>query len=149
MIVRLATTEDRDVVLRMGEKFYASTAYRDLAEYDYDACGFMVDLMLDSGILLLAECHFRGIVGMVGLLVAPFMFNHAKVSAQEVMWYVDERARESRAGFELLRAVEPACDQRGVDVIVMAHLQNSPEKVSSMYERLGFKHSESFYTKVI
>ena len=76
-------------------------------------------------VLLLAEDEGR-VVGMAGLFVLPFMFNANHVSAHEVVWWVEPEAQGKGAGKALLQAIEPACRDRGAELIYMVHLANSP-----------------------
>lgn len=147
MHVRNATPADTPVLLAMGAKFYATTSYAGFAEYDEATVADLINLMRD-GVLLVAEAD--GVpVGVVGLVVAPFMFNGAHRVAYEVIWWVDPDAQGTGAGKALLSAIEPACRACGVAAIQMVHLANSPPQAAALYERLGFAHTESSFTKVL
>lgn len=148
MMIRDAKGEDFDALLAMGERFYNNTAYAAIAGYEWDAAAALFDLLIRDGLLLVAE-EESGLVGMVGLVIVPFMFNTRLRSAHEVVWYVDPDARRLGIGPALLKAVEPACREKGVDVIQMMNLATSNSATTRMYERMGFKHSESSYLKVI
>lgn len=144
MIVRPATAEDREALLDMGAKFYTAT------DYPYPYCrgttGVIADMMIATGLALVAE-HDGRLVGMVGLVLTPFLFNAQFTEACEVMWWVDPDDRESGAGMALLRAVEPACRAVGADRVRMMHLPNSPAHVGALYQKLGYIPSEFSYTK--
>ncbi|ALN79508.1 GNAT family N-acetyltransferase [Lysobacter antibioticus] len=145
MHVRNATPADTPALLAMGAKFYATTSYSEFAEYDWVTVSALIDLMRD-GVLLVAEDD-SGPVGVVGLVVAPFMFNGSRSVAYEVIWWVDPDAQGAGAGKALLAAIEPACRDRGVSAIQMVHLSNSPPQAAALYERMGYRHTESSYTK--
>lgn len=148
MHVRQATDADIGAILEMSAKFYAGTSYAGFARMDETTVRNLAKALIDSGVMLLA-CVEQRIVGMVGLAVVPFIFNAEKLMACEVVWWVEPDARSSGAGFALLRSVEPACKALGADVVQMIHLNNSPPQAAVLYERLGFRLSESSYTKVI
>ena len=149
-MIRNATGADFDAMLDMGEQFYATTTYAEFAPYARDSAALLFDMMLREGVMLVAEDLEAGdLVGMVGLIVTPFHFNYGRLSAHEVMWWVDPGARGRVHGYSLLKAIEPACAAKGAELIQMLHLSSSPEVVGEMYKKLGYKHSESAYTKVI
>lgn len=148
MEVRKATLADVPAIVRMGAKFYATTDYRHFADFCPDTVGDLVGVMIDRGVCLLAVRDGEP-VGMAGLVVAPFMFNRTKTAAYEVMWWVDPDAQGEGAGKALLSAIEPACREAGCDAIQMVHLATSPPQAGALYERMGYRHSESSYTKVM
>lgn len=148
MIVRPAGLRDMPTIIEMGERFFVTTEYTAFSGYDELSADAIGRMLIEHGVLLVAEVGDR-VVGMVGLMVAPFLFNHSLKTAHEVMWWVDEDMRDKGAGIALLRAVEPACRGKGAVAIQMIHLSNSPPQASALYERLGFGHSESSYTKVL
>jgi L-amino acid N-acyltransferase YncA len=147
MLVRKATQGDTERIVEMGAAFYATTKYAQATPYDETSAAVLIQFMRDSGILLVAE-HSGAVIGMVGLVVAPFAFNMAVRGAHEVMWWVEPDARDSGAGLALLRAVDEACAQAGVVWQEMKSLATSPEYVGAIYERFGYALSETSYTKV-
>lgn len=147
MQIRNATQADVEAIVSMSARFYATTSYAEFADFDPDAAANLANLMIDTGVMLIAETDRP--VGMVGLIVSPFLFNAAHKTACEVVWWVDDDQRGSGAGVALLRAIEPACRAHGCTAIQMVHLANSPPQAALLYERLGYVHSESSYTKVM
>lgn len=147
-MIRQATHDDIDAIVEMARKFYATTSYAEWAEFCPDSAGALAATMIDSGTMLLADDGDK-LLGMVGVFVVPFMFNREKVSAHEVIWWVEPEARSTGAGVKLLDAVEPMCKEIGVGAIQMMHLSNSPPQAGALYESRGYKHSETSYTKVI
>lgn len=147
MLVRNATLADTPALLAMGAKFYATTSYPDFAEYDEPSVADLISLMRD-GVCLIAEQDGNE-VGVVGLVVVPFMFNGRRKVAYETVWWVDPDAQGKGAGKALLAAVEPACRAMGAAAIVMVHLANSPPQAAALYERMGFAHTETSWTKVL
>lgn len=148
MIVRNATESDIPAIVWMSDCFYDTTSYAGFADFDPDAAEHLARVMIDTGVMLLAEADGKP-VGMVGLIVAPFMFNAAHKTAHEVVWWVNDDQRGTGAGIALLRAIEPACRAQGCTAIQMVHLSNSPPHASLLYERLGYVHSESSFTRIL
>jgi GNAT superfamily N-acetyltransferase len=142
MHIHAATEADIPAIVAMSARFYETTSYRSFAAFDPDAAEALARNMIDSGVMLMA-----GDVGMVGLMVVPFMFNPDHRVAYEVVWWVNPEAQGTGAGKALLAAIEPACRAKGCTAIQMVHLANSPPQASALYERMGFAHTESSYTK--
>lgn len=145
-IIRHATPGDAEAIVGMAAKFYATTSYRNFAPFDEQTVGDLALALIGSGVMLVAESDGR-LVGMVGLFVAPFMFNRAARSAHEVVWWVDPDAQGAGVGRALLAAVEPACRELGVAAIQMVHLESSPPQAAALYEREGYFRTESCFTK--
>lgn len=144
--IRHATIDDMPALLDMGEKFYATTHYAAIVPYCRKAVAGLVDLML-LGVLLVAERDDGALVGMVGLVLAPFPFNANVKTAHEIMWWVDPSAQNSGTGKALLEAIEPACRERGARMIQMMHLADSPPAAAILYQRYGYRWSEMSFTK--
>jgi GNAT superfamily N-acetyltransferase len=142
MQIHAATEADIPAIVAMSARFYETTSYAGFAVFDPQAAESLARNMIDSGVMLMA-----GDVGMVGLMVVPFMFNPDHRVAYEVVWWVNPEAQGLGAGKALLAAIEPACRAKGCTAIQMVHLANSPPQASALYERMGFAHTESSYTK--
>lgn len=147
-MIRAATHADIPAIVSMSRKFYATTDYAMHAPMDDETVADLAAMLVDTGVMLVAE--FDGaIVGMVGLVVAPFMFNRGVRTAHEIVWWVEPDAQGFGVGKALLAAVEPACRAQGVVSIQMVHLANSPPQAAALYERMGFRLTETSYTKEV
>lgn len=62
---------------------------------------------------------------------------------------VDPSEQGQGAGKALLAAIEPACRAKGCKAIQMVHLSTSPPQAASIYERVGYRHTESSFTRVL
>jgi GNAT superfamily N-acetyltransferase len=147
-MIRRATQADMDSVLRMGERFYRSSHYTSMADFCRESARKLVQMVIDAGVLMIAEQDGQD-VGMVGLVVAPFMFNNDKIGAYEVFWWVEPEARGGMAAWRLLKSIEQVCAEMGVTLIQMVVLSDSPERAAKMYERAGYVHSETSFTKIL
>lgn len=144
-----AQAKDIGKIIEMSAKFYETTSYKDFSPFNPVSVGMLAGGLIDVGVLLLAVTDDGECVGMAGLLVSPFVFNSDVLIASEVVWWVDPTAQGQGAGKALLAAIEPACKEKGCTSIQMIHLHNSPPQAAMLYERLGYVHTESAYTKVI
>ena len=148
MEIRQATAADLPAVVEMACAFYQSAHYTQWAPPDEASMRAQAESMVNDHVLLVADAGAR-VVGMVALFVVPFMFNVNVRAAFEAAFWVDPGARGSRAAWQLLQAVEPACKARGCASVSMTLLESSPPLVQRMYERLGFTKTETSYTKVL
>lgn len=146
--IRKATLADVPAIVAMSAKFYAETTYCKWADFSPETVADLASNLTENHVMLLAE-HEGQVVGMVGLFVAPFMFNSERTGAYEVVWWVDPAAQGQGAGKALLCAIEPACKDAGCDAIQMVHLSTSPPQAAAIYERMGYSQSESSYTRTL
>lgn len=146
MDIRKATPDDLPAILRMSARFYETTSYCEFADFCEESVHGLASMLIDTGVFLVAERDGE-VVGMVGLAVAPFMFNNAHKAAYEVVWWVNPEARGGHIAVALLKAIEPACEAQGCAVIQMVHLANSPPQAAALYTRCGYTHTESSWTK--
>lgn len=147
-MIRRATEADNPRILEMGRRFFATTLYAQFAEYHEETMLRLIDLMRTSGVLLVHDAGDR-IDGMVGLLIAPFLFDSRRLAAYEVMWWVEPDARGEGVGRALLEAIEPACREVGAVAIQMVRMENSPPSAERLYERCGYHASEFSHTKIL
>lgn len=147
MQIRNATEADLPAIVRMAAAFYPTTSYPGLAPMDEASVAGVARFCMDAGVMLVADDD--GVCGMVGLVISPFLFNAQITTANEVVWWVDPQAQGKGAGKALLAAIEPACRAKGCAGVVMVHMANSPPQAAALYERMGFSHTESTYTKVL
>lgn len=147
-MIRKATKYDIPAVVELSKLFYATTSYAEWAVFDAETVFDLASNLAENHVLLVAE-QDSAIVGMVGLFVAPFMFNREKTAAYEVVWWVSPEAQGVGVGKALLEAIEPACKEKGASAIQMVHLKNSPPQAAAIYERYGYRQTESSYTRVL
>lgn len=148
MEVRQATQEDVPGIVRMSAKFYATTSYAAWSPFNAETVHDLAAGLAEHHVMLVAE-DASELVGMVGLFVAPHLFNVDVTAAYEVVWWVEPEAQGRGAGKALLGAIEPACAARGCRAIQMVHLASSPPQAAAIYERMGYGHTESSYTKLL
>jgi len=147
-MIRAATEADIPAIVEMSRAFYATTHYAHWCAMDDTTVADLARSLLTDHVMLVAESDGL-VVGMVGLFVAPFLFNRDELGAYEVVWYVSPSARGGRVAWSLLQAIEPACRAKGATRIQMVHMPNSPPQAAALYERFGYAHSETSYTKAL
>lgn len=137
MIVRRAEISDIPAIVEMGRKFYAQTEYADHAEYCCRSAEGLAELAINNGAVFLAIDADKP-VGMVGVVVCPFLFNTAHKYADELFWWVDQEAQNRGAGKALLDAAEEFARESGCLGIRMMHLQSSPAQAGETYRKRGY-----------
>lgn len=146
-MIRAATLDDVPAIVAMSERFYATTSYCEWADFCPETVANLATTLVHDHVMLVADVSGK-VAGMVGLFVAPHMFNVNRRGAYEVVWWVEPEAQGAGVGKALLAAIEPACRAKGADAIQMVHLASSPPQASAIYERMGYRHTESSYTKI-
>ena len=146
-MIRPAVETDIPAIVKMARLFYDTTTYADITPMDDETVSDLARQLMDS-VLLVAEKQGQ-LVGMVGLVIAPFFFNRSILTAHEVVWWVAPGVRGSRTAYALLRAIEPACKAKGAQAIQMVHLSTSPPQAGGLYQLAGYTQTETAYTKRI
>lgn len=142
MTLKIATTEDKELVLNLCMSFINSIWCGKYA-HPYSIEG-LVDAFLsntngDKLVLL------NGDKGFLAAQIAPFMFGTEPV-ANEVAWYVLPEHRESNVGGELLEAFEFWAKKQNCKFITLSCLD---ESVARFYESRDYKLLERAYVKEI
>jgi GNAT superfamily N-acetyltransferase len=92
---------------------------------------------------LVAEDNNK-LVGMLGIILAPHLFNNKVIVAEEIAWWVEPEHRKG-VGEDMLRIAEAALKKKGVKHFSMKYLTNknmSPEIMKKLYGRKGYKETE-------
>lgn len=132
----------------MAEQFYATTPYPDFAPLDRNSAAGLAIITMEQSILLVVESDAR-VCGMVSLSIEPFTFNVRVPVANEIAWWLDPEVRGLGVASQLLEHMEQACRDRGVKVIRMAMMANSPVQAAAIYERMGYSMTDSHWMKVL
>lgn len=131
----------RDFVRRMDYSPF-------LPEKDQDiVAGFVGIMKLD-----LSEAYIAldgdEVVGGIGFIYAPNMWNPSSMAAEEIFWWVDEDAPNGTA-LKLLRHAELEAKEHGCTLIVFKRLTSSPATIDKVYTRMGLRPVETAYMGVL
>lgn len=84
---------------------------------------------------------------VLGAIFAPHLWE-GECRAYVHFWFALPNARRAGRAIRLLRACEHAARKAGCDTISAAAYNDlSPEKTKYLYERLGYRLSETIFTK--
>lgn len=148
MVIRQATSEDVNSILAMSKKFYPKTSYASWLPLDDESVIALINLLVDSGIMLIAEEDNKP-AGMIGLAVYPFMFNANAMAAGEIVFWVEPEYRARGLGHDLLQVAEGECRKAGVDYIQMRLMADSPQQAAHLYTEHGYRLEETAWSKVL
>lgn len=145
-MIRCATEEDFAEILDMSALFWLDTQFSEPFERDHTVN--MVQMAFDHGLLAVLEIDSR-CVGFCAGVKSPILGNSKAWCATELAWYVYPEHRKGKNGIALLQFMEGLVKEQGIKYWTMISMQSSmPEEVGRMYERMGYVHSETCYTKV-
>lgn len=153
MQIRKATIEDIPRIVEMAQRFYPESPYPALYGDmpDTQAAGLALIAMngaesIEPGVMLLAE-DAGEVVGMACLCADRATFNPLVRITSELVFWIEPEHRGGMAAVRLLKAAETEAKALGIQVNRMAVLSSSPEQASKLYERMGYTHTESYFSK--
>lgn len=147
-MIRPATESDLRRIVEMSERFYPHTSYYLYSQIPLEAhdAALVAEAVMANGCLMVAEVDGQ-VVGMIGVIFIPFMFNPKYIHAGEIIWWVEPEYWSQGLGEELLLSIEPKCKESGVRHIQMIDLVNSHLSAAKLYEKHGYILTERSYTK--
>ncbi|MBL4798237.1 MAG: GNAT family N-acetyltransferase [Oleispira sp.] len=146
MSVRRGTEADIPAIVEMSIEFWSHTAF------DEPACPEsirdMVELCLSHGLLSVVDID--GPVGFAAGVMSPLLGNKTATIGTELAWWVNPEHRSGTNGIRLLKHLEGLAKEAGIKYWCMAYMESSmPEKVKCMYEKMGYKKTESAYMRTL
>jgi len=144
--IRKATLADVPEIVRMSAAFYPTTHYAQWCEMDEASVAGLASGLIENDVFFVAE-QDGALVGMVGVMLVPFLFNRDHRFATEIVWWVAPEVRGTSVAARLLDVIEAPCRERGAARVQMVHMPNSPPQAAALYERMGYARSEISYTK--
>lgn len=140
VMIRIATTEDEELILRHILKFVATTPYKDYV--DEEALKNVINIFLNSPDKIIL-CH--GEVGMLVGMAVPMIIGKGFI-ATELAWWVEPEARKNGIGLELIQAFEFWSKKIGCSLVSMSALD---DQLGKFYEKNGYALQERAYVKVL
>ncbi len=131
----------KDFISRMDYHEFLPDTYEEVVE------GFTRLVNLDPIEMLVAE-YEGSIVGGIGMVYSPCIWNLKVSIAEEMFWWVSKDAPSSTA-LRLLRRVSSNAAARGCKFMVFKSLTSSPEMLDKVYRRMGLRPTETSYMGVI
>lgn len=149
-MIRSAKQEDLRRIIEMAERFYPFTSYnlKSKIPLDTESTALFASTMIDHHVVLVAEVEEK-VVGVVSIVLMPFIFNPAYVHAGEILWWVEPEYISNGLGRQLLQAAEQVCKEKNVTHIQMIDIECSPVRAEALYRSEGYELTERSFTKVI
>ena len=141
--------EDKDiaVLVEYGKYFWDDTPFVTTGmEYDPDTVAELIAEIHLNHYLRVYEKDDK-IIGFIGILITPFHFNKNYTIAAEMFFFVHPEHRGS-VGTLLLDQAQQDLKDLGVSIMSVGDMFSSID-LGDYYTRLGFKHTENTYVKVI
>jgi len=102
----------------------------------------------EAGMLRTITCRVDGeLIGYIVFIVQPHLHYKDCITAFEDLYFIKKEWRKGRLGIRLFQYAEKVLKERGVNRIIMhtkVHLDHS-----SIFEYLGYKHSDKLFTKML
>ncbi len=149
MTYNIESMDDGDVgtLVSYGVGFWDLTPYCDKFDYNPVTVKRLVLDMADNHYLRVAKNEEGKILGMIGFLLYPLVFNDEVITGTEVFFFTHPKARGMGVGEALLdRALEDL--EPIVDILSVGDMSSSMHMIG-LYRKKGFTLSERTYTKVL
>jgi GNAT superfamily N-acetyltransferase len=144
--IRAAQIEDLSACLVMARKFFAVCGIKGV-EFDFDTCAERFITAVGQKLCFVAESQGQ-LVGFVLGAACPSIFNKHILAGVELAWWVEPEFRNGILGIKLLKAIENSAKEQGIKSWSMICLEaQEPEKVESMYLRLGYEKTERTFVR--
>lgn len=138
--------KDLEDILKGMKDFISRMDYTEFIPVDERHLIEALKRLLYSGVvrITVAEDEEKGIVGGIGMLYAPCMWNQEAIIGEEIFWWVSEEAPKSVA-LRLLRSAKEQSVSVGCKFVSFKSLTSSPEGVDRIYRKMGLRPLETSY----
>lgn len=146
-MIRTTTLLDDQNIIALTKEFYPYTSYAKWAPFDDETVVDLIATVRKRGILFVAEEEGK-LVGIMGALGVPFIFNRNIIAAHEVIWFVSAEHRKSSLGKTLRKRADQMVALKGWKAFQMVRLEESNPKLDLQFIEDGFFPTEHCFTKV-
>jgi len=147
MILAVSETDLDTLDLGLGEDFFAEKGLPGSFKKEKFIEAWK-NLLASNVAALWVTVQEDKVTGALGGLLFPDI-NDGELVAQEMFWYVSDKARKGTDGVRLMLNFEAWAKVMGAKRIIMAALTNSDFRIGPLYEARGYKPVETHYLKVI
>lgn len=137
-IIRKATFDDVEKLVKLGEEFFNETQYARYVEYDRERVTTMVHQMIENGVAMVAMQ--QGISGFAGGLPVPLWFGGEALCCMAV-WVKPEIT--TNVGAYFVRDFIREARKKGYESVVFTDLELRDGKAGRLFERIGMKKIET------
>lgn len=146
-MIRKATPQDFDAILDLSAEFWLHTQFTEPFERDHTLV--MVQMAYDHELLAVVDVDGK-VMGFSAGIKAPLLGSSQAMHGTELAWWISPQLRGKMHGVRLLEFIERLAIAQDLTYWHMVSMESSmPEYVNGLYERLGYKKSETTWTKVL
>ncbi len=147
IVYREGTEDDLDRLLEMASSFWDTVGYEE--EFCNESCLEMLKLCMEHELIAVVQVD-NLVEGFAAGLKSPLIANQKVSQGTELAWWITPQARKKGLGVSLLTQLESQAKKQGIKYWSMVFMSNSmPEVVEDIYKNLGYKKTETTYTKVL
>ena len=147
MIIRKAELKDIDGVFELVKEFFKESLSEYGLKLEEKTIKETLENYIQDLIGIVAEENGK-IIGAIGGLVSPSIFDKSQLVGQETIWFVNGEKRKGRVGIELINAFEKECKLRGAHLIAMVHMGNlNGDILDRYYKKRNYNLLERQYIK--
>lgn len=142
-MIRPATLDDTDSLVRMAQHFAATPEYAGSLRLDPDTVASLIGTLLENpqALLLVAEQEPGQLIGMMVVICFPHMLS-GEWMASEIAWWMEPSYRGE--GVQMYHYAERWARQQGARALQM--VAPNP-RVERFYAQLGLTKIETAYQK--
>lgn len=145
-MLKIATHEDIENLIPLFRKFFENSPYKD-HKWDEDGVWDTAYRLINdkvNSVVITYQKEGRP-VGIIAGTSCKALFSNEKVST-EIIWWVEEEYRNTKAGLELLNALEYwAFNVINASMLSMVCLENN--SLERLYTKRGYSKTESCFIK--
>ena len=143
MPIREATEADIPRIVEMGSRSLREGTYRDEIDNPEQSAKLALEVIkAGNGKLLVADENGK-LAGLIAFLIYPHYFT-GKLTAIEIMWYVEPEFRRSMIGVVLARAMQRTAKEMGA---TKSQITAPTAEVGHALTLMGYKQLEVGYQK--
>jgi len=154
-MIREPNEDEFEALAEYGRAFWELTPYVHTGmPYNKEAVIDLLGVLLEEHYIRVKEAVdirvklLEGkIVGFIGCLVAPLVFNPSYLTATEIFFYVAPEHRGT-IGKELITQAEWDLRDEGVEILSFGDMTSSKD-MSKYYQDFGYYPTENTYSKVL
>lgn len=147
MIIQVCDpTENAKGIVEAAKDFISRMDYSECFPTDpYDFVDAISNIVLADYVDVISAVHEDRLVGLIGMAYLPHMWNPKMLHAEELFWWTAKDAPKTTA-IRLLKFAKTHSIEKGAKIISFRKLTSSPEKVDSVYKRMGLREIETAYS---
>ena len=140
---RNATSDDIPRLLPLVKAFADEIGFGE--DYSHKCAAQTLSDAISTGVVLVEEKDDE-LVGLIVGSIARSPWNPFKLMIEELMFYVNEDYRNTRAGYMLLKTYTDRVSDMDLYASSLKLMYNSPD-LTKVYEKLGYKLLEKTFVK--